>query len=130
MEGTDPDIIHLNKQNLEDGLDLLQATRFIGGCPSVCTIHITQNAAFLGAKGAWLRDWVARRSLRAYHGVLITVSEARHADLRKFLGRGPAIASIPNGVPIPAPSPQRNERAGVMNWAFLPETWLFWALGA
>lgn len=99
-----PDIVHVNKQNLEDGLDLLDATRRIA-CPSVCTIHITQSAAFLGAKGAWLRDWVSRRGLRGYRGALITVSEPRKADLQAFLRRDAAIVAIPNGVPIPPALP-------------------------
>ena len=99
-----PDIIHLNKQNLEDGLDLLHATGRIDR-PSLCTIHITQSAAFLGAKGAGLRDWVSRRGLGGYAGTMVTVSEPRQADLEKFLGRKAAIECIPNGVPIPPPLP-------------------------
>ncbi len=106
-----PDIVHLNKQNLEDGLDLLRATRKIA-CPSVCTIHITQSAAFLGAKGAWLRDQVSRWGLRRYRGALVTVSEARKADLAAFLGRATGITAIPNGVPIPQalPASERDRR--------------------
>jgi glycosyltransferase involved in cell wall biosynthesis len=100
-EALGPDIVHLNKQNLEDGLDLVHAAGLIAR-PSVCTIHITQDAAFLGAKGAWLRDWVARRGLRGYRGKLVTVSEARKWDLERFLGGG-AIKAIANGVPIPPP---------------------------
>src|SRR5258707_6654371 len=50
-----PDIIHVNKQNLEDGLDLLRAARF-SGRPSVCTIHLTQTARYLRVRGALLRD--------------------------------------------------------------------------
>jgi glycosyltransferase involved in cell wall biosynthesis len=107
-ESLAPDIVHLNKQNLEDGLDLLHATSLIRR-PSVCTIHITQSAAFLRAKGAWLRDWVSRRGLKAYRGGLATVSEPRKADLQAFVGRGAAIAAIPNGVPIP-PAPSAAER--------------------
>jgi glycosyltransferase involved in cell wall biosynthesis len=99
-----PDIVHLNKQNLEDGLDLLRAARRMAAA-SVCTIHITQSAAFLGAKGAWLRDSVSRHALSGYGGMLVTVSEPRSADLRKFLGRSPPITAIPNGVPIPPPLP-------------------------
>jgi len=102
-----PDLVHVNKQNLEDGLDLLHATARIA-CPSVCTIHITQSAAYLGAKGARLRDWVSRRGLGAYGGTMVTVSEPRKADLEKFLGRTPAsrgIACIANGVPIPPALP-------------------------
>jgi glycosyltransferase involved in cell wall biosynthesis len=97
-----PDIVHVNKQNLEDGLDLLHATRRIDG-PTLCTIHITQSAAFLGAKGAALRDWVSRRGLNGYRGTMVTVSEPRQADLKNFLGRKTGIACIPNGVPIPPP---------------------------
>jgi glycosyltransferase involved in cell wall biosynthesis len=102
-----PDILHLNKQNLEDGLDLLPAARLVAA-PAVCTLHITQDAAFLGAKGAWLRDWAARRALhryRAHGGALVTVSEPRKADLERFLGHCDGIAAIPNGVPIPPPLP-------------------------
>ena len=51
-----PDVIHINKQNLEDGLDLLRASRLCG-LPSVCTIHLTQTARYLRAKAAWLRDF-------------------------------------------------------------------------
>jgi len=104
-----PDIVHVNKQNLEDGLDLLRATRLIA-CPSVCTIHITQSAAFLGAKGAWLRDWVSRRGLRGYRGALAVVSEPRKEDLQKFLGTDATVTAIPNGVPIP-PALPASERA-------------------
>src|SRR5215471_6955491 len=37
-----PDVIHINKQNLEDGLDLLRAAGRTT-LPSVCTIHLTQS---------------------------------------------------------------------------------------
>jgi len=96
-----PDIVHINKQNLEDGLDLLRAARGVS-VPSVCTIHITQSAAFLGAKGAWLRDAISRRVVSGYRGMLVTVSGPRNDDLRDFLGGNPAVTTIPNGVPIPA----------------------------
>jgi len=98
-----PDIIHINKQNLEDGLDLLHATRLIAA-PGICTIHITQSAAFLRAKAAWLRDSISRRGLLSYKGALVTVSEPRKSDLEEFLGLS-SITSIPNGVPIPPPLP-------------------------
>jgi len=100
-ESLKPDIIHLNKQNLEDGLDLVRALRGTT-LPSICTIHITQSAGYLGAKGARLRDWAAKRALGGYRGGLVAVSEPRKADLERFLGRSAGIAAIPNGVPIPA----------------------------
>ncbi len=117
-EALKPDIIHLNKQNLEDGLDLLRAAGRIA-CPGVCTIHITQDAAYLGAKGAWLRDWVSRRALGKYRGALVTVSEPRKKDLEAFLGPGVAVAAIANGVPIPPPlsTSERARRRGEMGLA-------------
>src|SRR5579871_1863607 len=46
-----PDILHVNKQNLEDGLDLLHAARR-ARLPNICTIHLTQSAEYLKAKMA------------------------------------------------------------------------------
>ncbi len=101
-----PDVVHLNKQNIEDGLDLLRAARAVPG-PGVCTIHITQNAGYLGARTAALRDAIARRALHAYRGALVAVSDPRKADLERFLhDSGAQVFSIPNGVPIPPPLPQ------------------------
>ena len=108
-EALKPDVIHLNKQNLEDGLDLLRAARLIAR-PTLCTVHITQDAAFLKAKGAWLRDRVSRRGLRDYQGVLVAVSEARAAGLREFAGSEARVVAVPNGVPISPPLPA-TERA-------------------
>ena len=94
-----PDVVHLNKQNLEDGLDLLRAA---GDCglPSVCTIHLTQSAKYLRAKTAWLRDWVAHRALRNYRGPMVAVIEERKHDLAQFLGSDERTHAIPNGVEL------------------------------
>ena len=94
-----PDIVHLNKQNLEDGLDLLRAA---GDCglPNLCTIHLTQSAKYLRARTPWLRDWVARRALRTYRGPMVAVIEERRRDLAKFLGTGDRTHAIPNGVEL------------------------------
>ena len=94
-----PDIIHLNKQNLEDGLDLLRAA---GDCgmPGVCTIHLTQSARYLRARTPWIRDWIARRALKNYRGPLVAVIEERKRDLADFLGTGERIHAIPNGVEL------------------------------
>ncbi len=96
-----PDLIHLNKQNLEDGLDLLRAANRLS-IPSLCTVHITQSAAFLRARVAWLRDGLARRSLRKYHGPYVAVQETRRKELSEFLRNGHATHTILNGVPMPA----------------------------
>src|ERR1700704_1807691 len=50
-----PDVVHVNKQNLEDAPDLLRAADQ-SGLPAICTIHVTQSAAFLHARQARLRD--------------------------------------------------------------------------
>ena len=94
-----PDVIHINKQNLEDGLDLLRAADMLP-TPSLSTIHITQSAAFLGARIAWLRDWLARRCLCAYQGLYVAVQETRRKELSDFLRNGHATRTIFNGVPM------------------------------
>ena len=93
-----PDVVHVNKQNLEDGLDLLRAARMCG-LPTVCTIHLTQTARYLRAKAAWLRDLVARRELRLYQGVMVAVQRQREDMLRRFLGDRARTETIFNGVP-------------------------------
>jgi glycosyltransferase involved in cell wall biosynthesis len=94
-----PDVIHLNKQNLEDGLDLLRAADRCS-IPSVCTIHLTQTAHYLSARLPWLRDWIARRALGNYNCVLVAVQETRRKALEEFLRRSTRIETIFNGVPL------------------------------
>jgi glycosyltransferase involved in cell wall biosynthesis len=96
---TGADLVHINKQNLEDGLDLLAAAGRLRK-PSLCTIHLSQSARYLRAVMAPLRDWVSRRALRRYDGLLVTVLENRRRDLEEFIGMSPRIRVIPNGVPI------------------------------
>jgi glycosyltransferase involved in cell wall biosynthesis len=93
------DFLHLNKQNLEDGLDLIRAAR-ICGLPSICTIHLAQSARHLRAKFGVIRDFLARRALRAYPGMLVTPLESRRRDLLSFLGPTPRVRTIPSGVPL------------------------------
>jgi glycosyltransferase involved in cell wall biosynthesis len=93
-----PDVIHINKQNLEDGLDLLRAARLCA-LPSICTIHLTQTASYLRARLAWLRDLIARRQLEKYEGILVSVQATREQALRDFIGNGARTASVLNGVP-------------------------------
>jgi glycosyltransferase involved in cell wall biosynthesis len=93
-----PDVIHINKQNLEDGLDLLRATRLCAS-PSICTIHLTHTASYLRARLAWLRDLIARLRLREYRGILVSVQAVREQALRDFIGDGARTATVLNGVP-------------------------------
>lgn len=93
-----PDVIHVNKQNLEDGNDLLVAA-MNAGTPHLCTIHITQSARFLGARFAAWRDREARRCLEGYTGPLVAVAPTRAAELAEFVPAKRRIRSILNGVP-------------------------------
>ena len=98
--GTRPDVIHINKQNLEDGLDLLRAahqTRI----PNIAMMHITQSAAYLGAEHAGWRDFVSRRALRKFPDLLVTTPGSRERDLAAFTGSAARIRTVMNGVPIP-----------------------------
>jgi glycosyltransferase involved in cell wall biosynthesis len=98
-----PDVVHLNKQNLEDGLDLIWAARF-ASLATVCTIHVTQTARYLNARHGWARDVVARALLNRYPGRLIAIGASRRSDLNRFLrwrnGKGAAL--VENGVPLPS----------------------------
>ena len=94
-----PDFLHLNKQNLEDGLDLLQAARR-AGIPHLCTVHITRTAQHLKARLAPARDFVARRGLSNYPGLLVTVDDKQQRGLAAFVGDAQRIRTIPNGVPL------------------------------
>lgn len=92
-----PDIIHINKQNLEDGLDLLRAAR-LSGRPHLSTIHLTQTARYLRAQMAGMRDFMARRALKQDKGLLVCVLEERTQDLGRFLGDSNRARTVPNGV--------------------------------
>src|SRR5262245_49460907 len=52
-----PEIVHINQQVSEDGLDLLLGARR-SGIPFLSTIHITHSADSLGARLGKLRDLV------------------------------------------------------------------------
>ncbi len=56
------DIIHINSQCLEDGLDLVAAAGR-SRIPAVATIHVTRSATSLGARVGRLRDVICRTSL-------------------------------------------------------------------
>lgn len=91
-----PDVLHINKQNLEDGLDLLAAAEK-SRIPSACTVHLTQTARYLGARAAWLRDAISRWRLRQYSGPFIAVHPSRAQELEQVIGRH--VETILNGVP-------------------------------
>ena len=75
-----PDIIHINQQVAEDGLDLLLATWSLR-LPCVTTIHITQSAKNLGARFGGLRDWLTEKVHLISGFNTITVS----SEMRRLL---------------------------------------------
>ncbi len=93
------DLIHVNKQTLGDGLDLLRAARD-SRLASLCTIHFTKSAHRLGLAFARVRDALARRALLAYPGMLVTVLASRRRELLDFLETTPKVRLVPNGVPL------------------------------
>lgn len=95
-----PSVVHVNKQNLEDGLDLLEMAQSIEKA-SVCTIHLTQSARFLGAKLGRLRDWWSMRKIREFHGTYIVVDDARKPELEAIVRNSSQVNVIRNGVTIP-----------------------------
>ncbi len=58
LAGLRADVIHLNKQNLEDGLDLLLAAKN-AELPVVATVHVTRTMSRLHSVGGTVRDWLS-----------------------------------------------------------------------
>ena len=119
-----PDLLHINKQNLEDGLDLLAASD--SACvPTVCTVHLTQKPSSLGAILGGLRDTGAQRALRRYRGSFVAVHESRAEELRQFIGDNKKVVAISNGVEIPSASvlaglrEKKRQEIGIRGESFL-----------
>ena len=123
------EVVHINKQNLEDGLDLLNAARW-SRLPSLCTIHLTQSALYLKAKFSPLRDWIARRALRRFRGLLVTVPESRRRDLLDFLGPTPNVRIVPTGVPLFDLTTREAQRTRTrLELGYMPEHLVFVCIG-
>src|SRR5215813_9520147 len=75
-----PDIVHINQQVAEDGLDLLLAARS-SSLPFLSTIHIAHSASLLNARLGRLRDFVARAVLTRINTTHIAVAERARHDL-------------------------------------------------
>jgi glycosyltransferase involved in cell wall biosynthesis len=75
-----PDLIHINKQNLEDGLDLVVAAAK-SDLPFVSTIHITRDPASLRALGGSIRGWIARSVLRRTASPCLAIARVCSEDL-------------------------------------------------
>lgn len=101
-----PDVVHVNQQVAEDGLDFVRAAER-SGIPWVSTIHIGHTAHALGARAGRLRDLVTTKALRRPGTMYVTVSEASRAQLASRFSSGltePRVVVVHNGVPVPDPS--------------------------
>jgi len=98
LEKFAPDIIHINKQNLEDGLELLYASNMTN-IPVSATVHVTRSMKELKAAGGWLRDLVARNAFFQTQIPLIATSPQCTHDLSEFLGskNSPPVYNVTNG---------------------------------
>jgi glycosyltransferase involved in cell wall biosynthesis len=97
-----PDVIHVNQQVAEDGLDFVAGADRTG-LPWISTIHIAHTARALGARIAVLRDAVTTRALRRRGAVYVTVSHASQAQLSARFVDGPTkprVLVVHNGVPV------------------------------
>lgn len=100
-----PDVIHVNQQVAEDGLDLV-AGADRSGLPWLSTIHIAHTARSLGARSGLLRDTVTTRALRRPGAVYVTVSRASQIQLNARFASShskPRVLVVHNGVPVPDP---------------------------
>ncbi len=118
-----PDCIHLNKQTLEDGLDLSRAAK-LSGIPWVSTIHITQSNRELGAVFGGLRDWLARLCFQGHAKISqVAVSDSRARALQDQIGR--EVDTIYNGVEEPAEHCRLDARAEILgHWGWGDDSFL------
>jgi len=91
------DVIHVNKQNLEDGLELLIAADQ-ARIPMVATIHVTRTMSQLKSLGAGIRDLISFRVLRRLNSQLITIAESGRKDLSAIQFPQQRLHLVRNGV--------------------------------
>lgn len=106
LSGVAPDVIHVNQQVAEDGLDFVAGADRTG-LPWISTIHIARTARSLGARSGRLRDALTTRALRRPGAVYVTVSQASQSQLNTRFSTArvkPRVIVAHNGVPVPEPS--------------------------
>lgn len=99
------DVLHLNKQNLEDGLDLLIAAEK-SAIPVVTTIHVTRTMQGLKSLGGSVRDLISRRVLKRTSAPVIAIAQSGAHDLAALQLPLRRVNLVWNGVP-PAPAANR-----------------------
>ena len=92
-----PDVVHLNKQCIDDGLGILAALCQLE-LPSVTMIHVPQSMAALKARMGKLRDSISRKWIQRSRSLLITASTTCKNQLENFAGPSQQVVEISNGV--------------------------------
>jgi glycosyltransferase involved in cell wall biosynthesis len=110
------DVIHLNKQNTEDGLDLLQAGQNARG-ELLTTIHVTRSMRQLQAQAGWARDWITNRVLRSAPWPIITTAKSSVEDLARIGISRDRVHLVYNGV---ADAPRSDREAVRGQWDIGP----------
>jgi glycosyltransferase involved in cell wall biosynthesis len=111
------DVIHVNKQNIEDGLDLLEAGQHARG-ELLTTVHVTRSMSQLHAQGGWARDWISSRVLRSAPWPIITIAKSSVEDLSRLgIGRD-RLNFVYNGV---SDAPHSDREAVRRQWGICPD---------
>jgi glycosyltransferase involved in cell wall biosynthesis len=113
----DADVIHVNKQNIEDGLDLLEAAHAARG-QLVATVHVTRSMRQLRAQAGWARDWVSRRTLRRVPCPIIAIAKSGVEDLSRLGISRDRLHLVHNGV---SHAPFGDRDAIRRSWAVGPD---------
>jgi glycosyltransferase involved in cell wall biosynthesis len=79
IEKLSPDLVHVNQQNLEDGLDVVSAACAVLPGRVVGTIHNAQPIRAIVSHGRRVRDWWATRfhERTAYHRIFVSNASRR-----------------------------------------------------
>jgi glycosyltransferase involved in cell wall biosynthesis len=118
FRAANPDVIHINKQNIEDGLDLLLAAKH-AEIPTVAMVHITRSMTDLQARGGFLRDCVASAYLRRSNAHFISGSR-QNSDQLLISCQGldaKRVHTVMNGVGF---APDANRQAIRTEWGCRP----------
>lgn len=97
LQSLETDILHINQQVSEDGLDLVLSAS-MSGKPWVSTIHVGHGAEYLGARFGRLRDRITHRILSRQDGNYIAVSRSSQDQLNERLDA--VVNMVANGVAV------------------------------
>lgn len=96
IESIAPDVVHINKQCVDDGLGIVKAMQG-SDIPCVVTIHVTRSMSQLGASMGKIRDWISLSVIRKSRLPIITVSERCGEDWKQIAGDANRVEVVPNG---------------------------------